>query len=149
MGNLRQIGGWKTNVYTDDNGYKCVKYHDTDVVKFNADYIILNHNRWVTDTTKKRMNQASNEYDLGFRVSQRKGQWYVDYNGFTHEWDGANVNDVVPGKPIGKTVKMVFIRGEDSGRLIGDIPIDTGVNEHARMDANNLEYKEYMLGMDE
>tara|TARA_R110002020_G_scaffold467856_5_gene691720 strand:- start:270 stop:710 length:441 start_codon:yes stop_codon:yes gene_type:complete len=145
MGNLKQIGGWKTNVYTDDNGYKCVKYHDTDVVKFNADYIILNHNGWVTDTTKKRMNQASDEYDLGFRVSQRKGQWYVDYAGFTHEWESAHVNAV--RAKTGNTI--TFIRDEDGARLVGDIPTDTGINEHARMDGVNQEYNDYRLGNDE
>tara|TARA_R100001443_G_scaffold31038_1_gene45010 strand:- start:20646 stop:21086 length:441 start_codon:yes stop_codon:yes gene_type:complete len=145
MGKLRQIGGWKTNVYTDDNGYKCVKYHDTDVVKFNNDYIILNHNGWCTHTTKKRMNQASDEYNLGFRVSQSKGQWYVDYNGFTHEWEGAHVNAVKRGRS--KT--MTFIRDEDGARLVGDIPTDTGINEHARMDGVNQEYNDYRLGNDE
>ena len=145
MGNLKQIGGWKTNVYTDDNGYKCVKYHDTDVVKFNDDYIILNHNGWVTDTTKKRMNQASDEYDLGFRVSQRKGQWYVDYAGFTHEWESAHVNAV--RAKTGNTI--TFIRDEDGARLVGDIPTDTGINEHARMDGVNQEYNDYRLGNDE
>jgi hypothetical protein len=32
------------------------------------------------------MNQASNQFDLGFGVYQRKNQWYVDWKGATFEF---------------------------------------------------------------
>lgn len=52
-------------------------YHDTVVVKTYFDKIVLNSGGWMTATTKTAMNQASNEYFLGFSVYQEKGKWYV------------------------------------------------------------------------
>ena len=64
----------------------CVRYHQTDVVKFNHEKIILNSGGWNTFTTKTRMNQASNQFGLGYYVYQRDFDWYVDYNGRTLEF---------------------------------------------------------------
>lgn len=58
-----------------------VKYHATVVVKFDENEIILNSGGWRTVTTKSRMNQTSNEFNLGFGVYQRKGDWFVDSKG--------------------------------------------------------------------
>lgn len=54
-----------------------IRYHDTDVVRFSPDEVILDTGGWFTATTKSRMNQAANQFDLGFRVSQIKGDWLV------------------------------------------------------------------------
>lgn len=54
-----------------------VRYHNTDVVTYNAEKITLRTGGWKTVTTKLRMNQASRQFDLGYGVSQRKGVWYV------------------------------------------------------------------------
>ena len=80
MSQLEKVGTVATSVYTS-NGYTCVRYHQTEVVKFNHDEIILNTNGWYTATTKTRMNQTSNQYNLGFQVYQKDYEWYVDYNG--------------------------------------------------------------------
>lgn len=69
-------GGVATSVIGDmSNG--AVSYHGTVVVLWDRERITLNSGGWLTATTKKRMNQASNEYDLGFSVYQSKHQWYV------------------------------------------------------------------------
>lgn len=69
-----------STVRTQDNLMR-VKYHNTDVVSFNNDEIILDSGGWATSTTKTRMNQVSTEYNLGYSVSQRNYDWYVQYKG--------------------------------------------------------------------
>ena len=54
-----------------------VRYHNTDVVQFDSQYITLNTGGWETATTKLRMNQASNQFNLGFSVYQKDFQWFV------------------------------------------------------------------------
>jgi len=76
-------------VVFNDGRYTIVKYHHTDVVKWNHEHIILNSNGHQTYTTKTRMNQASNQYNLGYYVYQRDFDWFVDYRGQTLEfYDG-------------------------------------------------------------
>ena len=61
------------------NGKKTgVQYHDTIVVEFTDDTIKLNSGGWRTATTKLRMNQVSDQYDLGFRVYQKYDSWWVE-----------------------------------------------------------------------
>ena len=64
----------------DTEEFTCIRYHNTEVVKFNREKIILNSDGWFTKTTKKRMNQANTEYNLGFFIRQEKNQWYVVMN---------------------------------------------------------------------
>ena len=85
--NKEQIGSHKTSVFTED-GITRIVYHNTAVVKFNNDEIILNSDGWNTVTTKTRMNQASNQFDLGFRVYQKNFDWFVEHNGKTYEFIG-------------------------------------------------------------
>jgi hypothetical protein len=85
MSKLNQVGTHETSIYTS-NGYICVKYHNTEVVRFNHERIVLNSNGWSTHTTKVRMNQASNQYGLGYKVYQRDYDWYIDFKGQTIEY---------------------------------------------------------------
>ena len=69
---LDKIGSHKTSVINDDNQL-LVAYHSTIVVKVvNDNYVILKSDGWLTNTTKTRMNQASNEYRLNYRVFQKE-----------------------------------------------------------------------------
>jgi len=71
------IGTHRTNVeQLGDRTY--VRYHSTNVVEFDHLWITLDTGGHWTRTTKLRMNQASNEFDLGYRVYQRNFEWYVD-----------------------------------------------------------------------
>ncbi len=87
MANMYKIGTTATTIRTE-NGYTIIRYHQTDVVKFNQDEVILNTGGWWTATTKARMNQASNQFDLGFRVYQHNYKWFVDYKGDSIPFNG-------------------------------------------------------------
>ena len=86
MTQMNKVGKVATKVI-NNNFYTRVIYHDTEVIKFNDETIVLDSGGWETFTTKVRMNQASNEYNLGFQVYQRKFQWFVDFKGQTIPFD--------------------------------------------------------------
>ena len=76
MARTNVVGKTATTIFTDGD-YTCVKYHSTDVIKWNNDVIILNSGRWRTNTTKLRINQASNQFRLGIQVYQKDFNWHV------------------------------------------------------------------------
>jgi hypothetical protein len=76
MSQLSRVTGVATNIRTED-GVTIIRYHSTDVVKFTEHSITLNSGGWHTATTKTRMNQASNQFGLGYSVVQRDFGWYV------------------------------------------------------------------------
>ena len=82
MASLQKVGTHKTSIYTEA-GFTQVRYVNTAVVKFNSEKIILNSGKWKTVTTKTRMNQASNQFDLGYRVFQKDSNWFVEWKGET------------------------------------------------------------------
>lgn len=79
MSQQTKLGSHKTSVFTDSEGFTNVVYHSTQVVRFSQikDRIILNSGGYRTNTTKTRINQASNQFRLGFTVSQEKFNWFV------------------------------------------------------------------------
>lgn len=83
--------GVATAIYTDQE-YTKVIYHDTPVVSFNRDKIILDTAYWWSNTTKKRMNQVSEMFNLGYYVYQKDNQWYVDYRDVTYQFDMNGIN---------------------------------------------------------
>ena len=82
MANMERIGEHKTTVLNKDNSIE-VYYHDTMVVSVSGKYLTLNNGGYYTATTKTRMNQTSNQYDLGYRVFQKNFDWFVDFEGET------------------------------------------------------------------
>lgn len=70
-----------SSLATGDEGYRTIFYHDTAVVRFNSNEIILNDGGWKTLTTKTRMNQVSKNYGLGYQVFQKNHDWFVEYRG--------------------------------------------------------------------
>ena len=86
MAQTQTIGTHKTqvNITNDFNGSSLeVYYHNTRVVFYCNGFITLNTGGWSTATTKLRMNQASNQYNLGYRVFQKDFNWFVEYQGKT------------------------------------------------------------------
>ena len=76
MGQTQTIGRTATKVeHLGKN--TLVWYHSTPVVQFDTDYILLDTGGWETATTKLRMNQASNQFGLGYQVYQKDYRWYV------------------------------------------------------------------------
>lgn len=91
MAQMSEIGKCATTVHIDKDSlsgieWTTVVYHTTPVVKFSNSMIILNTGGWYTMTTRKRMNQASNQFNLGYRVFQRDTKWYVEYHRKTIEF---------------------------------------------------------------
>lgn len=73
----REVRGVHTTTFVDAEGFTNIIYRGTAVVRFNERTIILNSGDWRTVTTKLRMNQAANQYRLGFQVRQRDWDWFV------------------------------------------------------------------------
>lgn len=64
-------------------GFTEFYYHNTCIVRSEGSRVTLNSGGWRTATTRRAMNQASNEYHLGFGVYQKNHEWLVDFNGKT------------------------------------------------------------------
>ena len=83
MARQDKIGTTATTVAIDADGVTRMTYHQTHVVTVHppndqgARKVVLNSNGWRTVTTKTRMNQASSQFGLGFRVFQKAGEWFV------------------------------------------------------------------------
>jgi len=82
MGQMRKVSKNNTQKTVKD-GVGRVILHGTEVVYWDEKVIRLNSGGWKTITTKARMTQASNEYTLGYRVSQKDGSWFVTFKGKT------------------------------------------------------------------
>lgn len=89
MGQQQKLGKTATRVVRVDN-YQYVWYHQTAVVIFNAETIRLDSGGWRTATTKSRMNQAANQFGLGYSVYQKAYEWFVSQDGYadTEFYDG-------------------------------------------------------------
>ena len=85
MAQNQQVSGVATSIRTA-HGITRVQYHRTIVVKFDANEIILDTGGWRTVTTKLRMNQASNQFDLGYQVYQHDFNWFVVFKGRTRQF---------------------------------------------------------------
>lgn len=76
MGQTRKVSKNNTTVRTVD-GETIVTLYGTEIVKFNAKQITLNHGGYITATTANRMNQVANEFGLPFRVCRKAGTMFV------------------------------------------------------------------------
>lgn len=76
MSQQTRLGKHATTV-RNENDETIVRYHETDILKFNDERIELNTGGWFTATTKTRLNQAAFQFGLFFKVYQSKGLWYV------------------------------------------------------------------------
>ena len=91
---LNHIGSHKTVVEFNSHSFLSglnvtrVLYHGTAVTQFNNKEILLNTGGYFTATTKKRMNQASQEFNLGYYVFQKNYVWYCNYNNKIFSFSG-------------------------------------------------------------
>lgn len=76
-----------TTVFQRDN-MTCVQYHDTVIVSFNEDRIILSTGGFVTATTCRRMNQAAQDYGLDFEVTIKNKAMQLTYKEKTFDFPG-------------------------------------------------------------
>lgn len=77
MGQTSRVQGRATTVSRTRTGSMQVIYHSTVVIEWGDKNIILNSGGWKTLTTKTRMNQAMNQYGLGYSVFQKDFEWHV------------------------------------------------------------------------
>lgn len=77
MSQQQRLGTHATTVRTNSADDIIVRYQQTDVVRVSSTLIYLDTGGWFTNTTKTRMNQAANQYNLGFHVYAKKGKWFV------------------------------------------------------------------------
>ncbi len=92
MGQQQRVGKTATTIRANKQGEIEVIYHSTAVVTFNNETITLDNGGWTTNTTKARMNQASNQFKLGYRVYSLDYQWYVDYREESHPFIGTTLS---------------------------------------------------------
>jgi hypothetical protein len=79
----RKVSGVKTKVIHTATGL-IVRYHNTDVVVVKNGEVTLNTGGWKTVTTKRRMNQAANQFGLNYHVFQEDHEWYVFWKGIVY-----------------------------------------------------------------
>lgn len=102
MARQDRIGTLATTVATL-NGYTRVSFHSTVVVAFDDAEVWLDSGGWKTPTTKTRINQAANQFDLGFHVYQARGNWFIVTRLPNGEWDHDNPIPFTDGMRLGRS----------------------------------------------
>lgn len=90
MPQMHKLSNYKTTIETRAGKTRIV-YHSTCIVEFDEKQIILRTGGWDTVTTRRKMNQASRQFDLGFTVYRADGQSLVTLNSKT--WVLLNASD--------------------------------------------------------
>ena len=112
-----RLSTYKTQITRDEAGNVGVRYHSTDIVKTYDEcgrrVIELDTGGETGDwhtasrgagsvTTKKKMNQASRQFGLGYSVHQHKHRWYVTTKAGVFPYDdNVFVIDAETGVPWG------------------------------------------------
>ena len=76
MSRMNKLSNYKTTIH-EARGMTRVVYHSTEIVAWNADKIELHTGGWQTVTTKRKMNQAARQFNLGYSVFQHDGDWFI------------------------------------------------------------------------
>ena len=92
MSQQYKIGKHKTTVKVKDDILSVV-YHSTEVVRANltGKTVIFDNGGYFTATTKTRMNQALNQYNIPFRVLQKDFGWFIVQNGQVVEFENNKI----------------------------------------------------------
>jgi len=72
-----RLSNYRTT-WADHGTSGTVTYIATEIVRWDGDTITLRSGGWESVTTKRKMNQASHQFALGFAVYQRQHKWFVD-----------------------------------------------------------------------
>ena len=83
MVQTRKVSGVATRVTHTATGL-IVRHHSTDVVVVKNGEVSLNTGGWKTETTKRRMNQAANQFGLPYHVFRKDSAWYVCWKGIVY-----------------------------------------------------------------
>lgn len=100
MGYEIGIGRTATSIVRDGQDTE-IAYQGTKVVIFNDATIALNTGGYFTVTTKRRMNEAAQLFNLGYQVHQVKGDWIVRFKGKDYPYRGSRLSlDRVTGEVV-------------------------------------------------
>lgn len=136
---FKHNGKTKGNTWVTDDGHGglVVTLHETDIVKVDRfGRITLNDGGYMTQTTRTRMNQVSEEYGLGFRVFQKNWEWYVEANGTVEEWGKVKPSPYIFKHRISADLMMTHIPYLKHGMILehktfknaDDTPVRAKVN---------------------
>tara|TARA_R110000764_G_scaffold198967_1_gene284341 strand:+ start:431 stop:724 length:294 start_codon:yes stop_codon:yes gene_type:complete len=76
MSRMDKLSNYKTVWNQTDLGGSVI-YTKTAIVKWDKKTIQLNSYGWESVTTKRKMNQASNQFNLNYTVFQKNFDWFV------------------------------------------------------------------------
>ena len=75
---MTHLSNYKTTWEEREHGiYGSVTYTHTRIVQWADGDITLNSDGWETVTTKRKMNQASEQFCLGYHVFAKNYKWFV------------------------------------------------------------------------
>ena len=77
MPRMDKLSTYRTTWF-DNGDHGGVTYIQTNIVYWRDGFVTLDSGGWETVTTKRKMNQASRQFGLGFSVYQRDYIWFVD-----------------------------------------------------------------------
>lgn len=77
MPRMDRLSSYHTTVAADAQGFTVVTYVATAIVSFNRNVITLRNSGWDTVTTRRKMNQAANQFGLSYSVYREKGETFV------------------------------------------------------------------------
>lgn len=73
---MNKLSNYATTIGQND-GQMVVTYHRTPIVSFDRDTVTLRTGGWDTVTTRRKLQQASNQFGLGYTVYRRHGDSFV------------------------------------------------------------------------
>jgi hypothetical protein len=108
MPSMNKLSSYKTTIASDGT-HTVVTYQKTQIVRWNDAEIILDFGGWDSVTTRRKMNQASNQFILGYTVYREKEETYVQPHGVLDRevpriaYDGSKI---VIDRKTGERVQM-------------------------------------------
>lgn len=78
---MNKLSNYATTVSRGTDGVTRVTYHNTVIVSFSDTEIVLNTGGWDTATTRRKMQQAANQFSLPYRVFRKAGETMVQWAG--------------------------------------------------------------------
>lgn len=90
MPRMNKLSAYRTTVAPAADGGTVITYVSTPIVHIHPDKsVTLNSGGYRTVTTKRKMNQAARQFDLGYGVFQRDFDWFVSRWSNEHgKWGG-------------------------------------------------------------
>lgn len=77
---MHKLSNYKTTIEML-GGIGRVVYVNTPIVIWTEEGITLNTGGWRSVTTKRKMNQAARQFNLGYAVEQKDFEWFVHWQG--------------------------------------------------------------------